>query len=324
VDTATWLRGLGLERYEQAFRDNDVDVDLLSDLTEADLEKLGVTSLGHRKILLRAIEALRWPRAELAASATAIADEPMLAPRPPASRSEAERRQLTVMFVDLVGSTALSAKLDPEDMREVIRAYQNAVASEIARFEGHVARFMGDGVLAYFGWPRAHEDAAERAVRAGLALVGVVGKQTEPGGESLAVRVGIATGLVVVGDLIGEGDEDAVIGETPNLAARLQALAVPGSVVISQATRRLVGGLFELHDLGPQRLKGFAEPLAVWRVEGEGRAEDRFEALHGERLTHWSDASTSSASSWSVGRGQRTATARLCSSRAKPASANRA
>ena len=171
-------------------------------------------------------------------------------------------------------------------MGAVIRAYQNAVAGETLRFEGHVAKFMGDGVLAYFGWPKAHEDDAERAVRAGLALVQAVAG-LEAAGQPLAARIGIATGLVVVGELVGEGEaqERAVVGETPNLAARLQALADPGSVVISQATRRLLGGLFELTDLGPTRLKGFAEPLAAFRVEGEGRADSRFEALHGERLS---------------------------------------
>ncbi len=287
MDIAAWLRELGLERYAQAFRDNDVDVDLLSDLSEADLEKLGVASLGHRKILLRAMEALRRPLAELAEGVTDIADEARPTPPPPASGPEAERRQLTVLFCDLVGSTELAARLDPEDMSAVIRAYQNTVAGEIARFEGHVAKYMGDGVLAYFGWPRAHEDEAERAVRAGLAVVEAVGKVATPTAEPLAARVGIATGLVVVGELIGVGaaQEQAVAGETPNLAARLQALAAPGAVVVSKATRRLVGGLFELSDLGPQRLKGFAEPLTAWRVEGEGRAEGRFEALHGERLT---------------------------------------
>ena len=189
------------------------------------------------------------------------------------------------MFVDLVGSTALAGRLDPEDMSDLIRAYQNAVAGEISRYQGQVAKFMGDGVLAYFGWPRSHEDEAERAVRAGLAIVAAVTKLTG-GGEAMACRVGIATGLVVVGELIGEGaaKEQTVVGETPNLSARLQALAVPGSVVISEATRRLVGGLFELADLGPLCLKGFAAPVAAWQVEGEGRAEGRFEALHGERL----------------------------------------
>ena len=200
------------------------------------------------------------------------------------------------MFCDLVGSTELSGRLDPEDMGRVIRVYQNVCAEVVERWGGHVAKYMGDGVLAYFGWPGAHEDDAERAVRAGLELVEAVRALDAPGFASgcgrearqpLAARVGIATGLVMVGELIGEGaaQEETVVGETPNLAGRLQALATPGSVVISQATRRLLGGLFELTDLGPQRLKGFAEPLAAFRVEGEGRAEGRFEALHGERLT---------------------------------------
>jgi class 3 adenylate cyclase len=283
VDIGAWLKDLGLERYEQAFRDNDIDIDLVSDLTEADLEKLGVASLGHRKILLRAMEALRRPLPELGDGATAIADE--ATPAPP--RSEAERRQLTVLFVDLVGSTELSARLDPEDMGLVIRAYQACCTEIVERWGGHIAKYMGDGVLAYFGWPRAHEDEAERAVRAGLAIIDALTGVETPAGEPLAARIGIATGLVMVGELIGAGaaQEQAVVGETPNLAARLQTLAAPGSVVISQATRRLVGRLFELADLGPLRLKGFAAPLAAWRVEGEGRAEGRFEALHGERLT---------------------------------------
>ena len=201
--------------------------------------------------------------------------------------SKAERRQLTVLFCDLVGSTELSARLDPEDMGRVIRAYQDACTEEIERWGGHVAKYMGDGVLAYFGWPQAHEDEAERAVRSGLAMIETLAELETPAGEPLAARVGIATGLVMVGELIGVGaaQEQTVVGETPNLAARLQALADPGSVVISQATRRLVGGLFELTDLGPTRLKGFAEPLAAFRVVGEGRAEGRFEALHGQRLT---------------------------------------
>jgi class 3 adenylate cyclase len=287
VDIAAWLRDLGLERYAQAFRDNDVDVNLLSDLSEADLEKLGVASLGHRKILLRAIDALRKPRAEWPAGTAAIADEATPAPPPPASRPEAERRQLTVLFCDLVGSTELSARLDPEDMGALIRTYQECCAEGVKQWEGHVAKYMGDGVLAYFGYPRAHEDDAERAVRAGVALVDAVGRRTVSSGETLAARVGIATGLVMVGDLVGEGvaQEQTVVGETPNLAARLQALAQPGSVVISQTTRRLLGDLFELTDLGPQHLRGFAEPLSAWRVEGEGRVEGRFEARQTAGLT---------------------------------------
>jgi predicted ATPase/class 3 adenylate cyclase len=291
MDVATFLRGLGLEQYEQALRDNAIDVEVLPDLTDADLAALGVL-LGHRKKLLKAIAALQGPLT----GEPAVGEAAPLPPSTPARSPEAERRQLTVLFVDLVGSTALAARLDPEDMGRVIRAYHKTCAQVVERWDGHVAKYMGDGVLAYFGWPQAHEDEAERAVRAGLELVEAGGALDSPavasgGGlerkQRLAVRVGIATGLVMVGELIGEGAarEQMVVGETPNLAARLQALAAPGSVVISQATRRLVGGLFELADLGARRLKGFAEPLAAWRVEGEGRAEGRFEALHGEHLT---------------------------------------
>jgi class 3 adenylate cyclase/predicted ATPase len=280
VDILAWLRELGLERYEQAFQENEIAADILPKLTADDLKDIGVTIVGHRRKLLEAIAALAKPA--LAQQAGPGAPEAPSTARP----SAAERRQLTVMFVDLVGSTALSAALDPEEMGAAIRVYQNAVAGETLRFEGHVAKFMGDGVLAYFGWPQAHEDDAERAVRAGLALVKVVGA-LEAGGRRLAARIGVATGLVVVGEPVGEGEaqERAVVGETPNLAARLQALAAPGSVVISQATRRLVGSLFELTDLGPTRIKGFSEPIAAFVVQGEGSADGRFEALHGHRVT---------------------------------------
>jgi class 3 adenylate cyclase len=275
---------MGLERYAPAFRDNDIDARVLPGLTADDLKEIGVASVGHRRLMLQAIAALSAavaPAAPVPGAAAAL-----LAPAAHAP-SQAERRQLTVMFVDLVGSTALSVSLDPEDMREVIRAYQDTCTGVVERWGGHLAKYMGDGVLAYFGWPRAHEDDAERAVRAGLATIGALAGLETPLGEPLAARIGIATGLVMVGELIGEGvaREQTVVGETPNLAARLQALAAPGSVVISQATRRLVGGLFELADLGPLDVKGFAKPLTAWRVEGAGRAEGRFEALHGERLT---------------------------------------
>src|SRR3954471_6781930 len=202
MDVGAWLRGLGLGQYEQAFRDNDVDADVLPELTADELRELGVTSLGHRKRLLAAITALRAGRA---APAAAVPPPDTSADTPPAvPPGEAERRQLTVMFVDLVGSTALSARLDPEEMGGVLRAYQNAVAGEVARFEGHVAKFMGDGVLAYFGWPRAHEDEGERAVRAGLAVAAALAALRVPTGERLAARVGIATGLVMVGELTGD------------------------------------------------------------------------------------------------------------------------
>ena len=278
-EVSRWLAEQGLGHHAHAFAENGIAGDVLRELTDADLRELGL-NLGDRKRLLKAIAALD-PRPTQDQVEIAQPTATTAVPR------EAERRQLTVLFCDLVGSTVLSGALDPEAMRDVITRYQNAVAGEVARFEGHIAKFMGDGVLAYFGYPRAHEDDAERAVRAGLAIIDAVAGLATPAGEPLAARIGIATGLVVVGDLVGQGaaQEEAVVGETPNLAARLQTLAAPGSVLISQTTRRLVGTLFELTDLGPQRLKGFADPLAAFRVEGEGRAEGRFEALHGEHLT---------------------------------------
>jgi len=196
--------------------------------------------------------------------------------------SSAERRQLTVMFCDLVGSTALSVRLDPEDLREVIAAYHRYVAVTVARFGGFVGRYMGDGVLVYFGYPRAHEHDAEHAVRAGVELLRALSDRGWPVDFVPQLRVGIATGLVVVGDLIGEGvaQEHGVVGETPNLAARLQALAEPNTVVIESNTRRLTGGLFDYRDLGSVPLKGFAEPVLAVQVMGLSTAESRFEALH--------------------------------------------
>jgi class 3 adenylate cyclase len=261
MDVAGWLRGLGLARYEAAFREAAIGPDVLPDLTDSDLEKLGV-ALGDRKRLLRAIGSLRLA-------------QPRVPPPAPRSREgAAERRQLTVMFCDLVGSTVLTARLDPEDMGEVIRAYQDACSGAIARYDGFVTKFMGDGVLAYFGFPRAHEDDAERAVRAGIDITAVVAKLETRANENLEVRIGVATGVVVVGDLVGEGaaQEQAVIGDTPNLAARLQALAEPGAVVIAGSTRRLLGGAFELKPLGPQgpqRLRCAGSRLAGFARGGE-------------------------------------------------------
>jgi predicted ATPase/class 3 adenylate cyclase len=196
--------------------------------------------------------------------------------------SGAERRQLTVMFCDLVGSTALASRLDPEDLREVIGTYQRDVARVVGRFDGFVAKYMGDGVLAYFGYPQAHEDDCERAVRAGLEIVATSRLVPAAPGGTLRVRVGIATGLVVVGDLVraGESYERGVVGETPNLAARLQALAEPGSVIIDANTHKSTGGIFNYKELGELELKGFVAPVAVWRVQGEGMVDSRFEALH--------------------------------------------
>ena len=278
MDIAAWLRGLGLEQYEQTFRENAIDAEVLPELTDADLQQLGVL-LGHRKRLLKAILELGPSTKHPDPSS----DEIIVQPR--AAEATAERRQLTVMFVDLVGSTALASRLDPEDLREIIGAYHRCVADTIARFGGFVAKYMGDGVLVYFGYPQANENAAEQAVRAGLALVDEVERLQES--EPLRARIGIATGQVVVGDLItsGEGQERGVVGETPNLAARLQALAEPGAVVIGLQTRQLVGDLFEYRDLGALEVKGFPGPIHPYQVVGESAVESRFEALHGATPT---------------------------------------
>ena len=283
MDVAAWLRGLGLEQYAPAFRDNDVDGEVLPELTAEDLISIGVNSVGHRRKLLAAIAALgAEPTRDLAQPAASATSAPISPPT-----SEAERRQLTVMFCDLVGSTALSARLDPEDLREVIGAYHRCCADLITEAGGFVAKYMGDGVLAYFGYPLAHEHDAEHAVQAGLALVEAAPKLTTAAGVPLQVRVGIATGLVVVGDLIGAGaaQEQAVVGETPNLAARLQALAEPGAVVIADGTRRLLGNLFELKDLGARDLKGIAGPARAWAALRASSVGSRFDALHTSGLT---------------------------------------
>jgi len=266
VDIAVWLRGLGLEQYEAAFRANAVDASVLPRLTAEDLKDLGVTLVGHRRRLLDAIAAL--------GAEPAVADVPV--------RVAAERRQLSVMFCDLVGSTALAVRFDPEDLREIEGAYHRVVAETVGCYGGFVAKNMGDGVLVYFGYPEAHEDDAERAVRAGLAVIDAVGRLATP--EPLNVRLGIASGLVVVGDLIGAGaaQERGVVGETPNLAARLQAVAQPGTLVIAESTRRQIGALFECADLGAQRLAGFAQAQHVWRVVDESGVVSRFEALRSE------------------------------------------
>jgi class 3 adenylate cyclase/predicted ATPase len=279
MDVIVWLRSLGLGKYEAAFRDNEIDETVLPGLTAEDLKELGVTALGHRRKLLDAIAALR---ADTNASPTANPGPAAVEASP---RNTAERRQVTVMFSDLVGSTALSARMDPEDLREVISAYQQCVAETVGRFGGFVAKFMGDGVLVYFGYPQAHEDDAERAVRAGLELIAAVsGLKTH---AALQTRVGIATGLVVVGDLIGSGasQEQAIVGETPNLAARLQSIAEPNAVIIAEGTRKLLGNLFELEDLGAQDLKGIAGPVPAWAALRPASVESRFEAMHASGLT---------------------------------------
>src|SRR5215470_4812515 len=253
---ADWLSQVGMHEYAQRFAENGIDLEIVTDLSDEDLEKIGVASLGHRRKLLRAINNLK--AAEKATSAAAAAQ--------PAARTAdaAERRQVTVMFSDLVGSTALAARMDPEDLRELISRYHKCVAETVRRFGGFVAQYLGDGVLVYFGYPEAHEDDAERAVDAGLEVITALGAIKTP--ALLQTRVGIATGLVVVGDLtgLGEGRESGIIGETPNLAARLQGIAETNSVVIAEATRRLLGNLFELRDLGTRELKGLANPVRAW------------------------------------------------------------
>jgi class 3 adenylate cyclase/predicted ATPase len=275
VDIAAWLHGLGLEQYEPIFRDNDIDGDVLPSLTAEDLKDLGINSVGHRRRLFGAIAALNESGTQTA-----------ITPVDGAAAREGERRQLTVMFCDLVGSTALSSRLDPEDLSEVIAAYHRAVAAIVTGFDGFVCRYMGDGVLIYFGYPQAHEDDAERAVRAGLSAIDAVG-HLDVKCARLQARVGIATGLVVVGDLIGEGaaQEQSVVGETPNLTARLQALAEPDTVVIAAGTRRLVGDLFEYRDLGAVEVKGIIGPVRAWQVLRPSAIASRFEALRGSALT---------------------------------------
>src|SRR5215471_7043030 len=272
---AEWLASIGLSEYAQRFADNGIDLSVIRDLTEQDLKDLGVL-LGHRRRILRAI-------AELDAAAPA----PTETATEPALGDEPERRHLTVMICDLVGSTALSARLDPEDMRGVIDAYHAACARITRTYDGFLAEFRGDGILAYFGYPLAHEDDAERTVRAGLDIIAAVAQLDTRAAEPLAVRIGIASGVVVIGDFGGEGAlrKHAVVGETPNLAARLQSLAEPGTVAIAASTRRLLGDLFRLRDLGWHEVKGIAEPVAAWAVEGLSASESRFEAVRAAGLT---------------------------------------
>jgi len=270
LDIAEWLRGLGLGQYAPAFAQNAVNWDVLTGLTADDLKEIGVAAVGDRRRLLQAI-------AKLPSAATAI---PEATPTAPAS---VERRQLTVMFCDLVDSTALSVRLDPEELRNIISAYHRCVIEIARRYAGFMAKYMGDGVLIYFGFPAAHEDDAERAVRAGLEIAAGVSR-LDAAGMQLCARVGIATGLVVVGDL-DSGDVNAVLGETPNLAARLQAEAPRSGVVIAPATRRLTGSWFRYRELGCRRLKGIPEPVTLTQVMGEEVAESRFAAVRSTVLT---------------------------------------
>ncbi|PPQ30661.1 AAA family ATPase [Rhodopila globiformis] len=282
MDVGAWLRSLGLGQYEAAFHGNAVDAEMLPGLTSDDLKEMGVVAIGHRRRLLDAIATLP-PKAVPAGASVQVSFSPAPAePGKPPSRPEttAERRPLSVMLCDLIGSTALSARLDPEDLREVIRGYQARVVSAIRPFNGFIARYVGDGVLIYFGWPEAHETDAERAVRAGLAVAAAV-SEAPVAGQTLQVRIGIATGLVVVGEPIGSGDsrQQTAVGETPNLAARLQSLAEPGQAVIDAATHRQIGRLFDCRHLGMTELRGLPEPVPAWQVIAENHALGQFEAL---------------------------------------------
>ena len=282
MDVGDWLRNLRLGQYEPAFIENAIDTDVLLELTEGDLEKLGIP-LGDRKRLIKAIRTM----AGGAPTTLSSSEGGESAPSDHSPMAAAERRHLTVMICDLVGSTALSARLDPEDMGTVIDAFQAASARITLAYDGFLADFRGDGILAYFGYPRAHEDDAERTVRAGLDIAAAVARLKTRAEEPLSVRIGIATGLVVVGGLGGEGAlrEHTVVGDTPSFAARLQALAEPGTVVVAASTRRLLGDLFRLRDLGLHKVKGIAEPIAAWAVDGVSASESRFQAVHAAGLT---------------------------------------
>jgi class 3 adenylate cyclase len=268
-----WLSAHNLGHLAKTFEENEIDTDVLFELTDDDLREMGL-SLGARKRIRAAINngvddtQASSPSSESASEGAG------------GQRSQAERRHLTIMFVDLVGSTDMSGRLDPEDMRDLMVGYQNMVAGVVTRYDGQVAKYMGDGVLCYFGWPRAHENDAERAVRSAIEIADALGATKSPTGEFLAGRIGIASGLVVVGDLIGEGaaQEEAVVGDTPNLAARLQAVAGANQVVIAASTAQLLGGVFDAEDLGALDLKGVATPTQAWRVLSERDLTSRFEA----------------------------------------------
>ena len=285
IDIGKWLADLGLPQYEPAFRDNDIDAGLLAELTSEDLKDIGVTSVGHRRKMLGAMALLHQPTEPVQTDPDLPTSNPHYSDR--GETSEAERRHLTVMFVDLVGSTDMATRLDAEDMRDVITSYQNTVAGVVSRYEGFVAKFMGDGVLCYFGWPRANEDDAERAVRAGLSIIEAVKKTKAANGSLLSTRVGIATGVVIVGDLIGSGatQEAAVVGETPNLAARLQGVAGLNQLVVAKETQRLLGAIFDLSPLVGQNLKGIAGSVDAYLVEGDASVQSRFAARQSGAMT---------------------------------------
>ena len=284
-DLEKFLRKLGLEQYAEVLAENDVDLEVLPHVSDDDLKELGF-SIGHRRKLLAALREMASAEESEPFSAGPEGETANKDDKP--AEEHADRRQLTVLFCDLSGSTELSEKLDPEDLRDVMRRYHDVVAEAVTTHEGHVAKFLGDGVLAYFGWPHAKEAQSEMALRAALAATQAVSK-IEAAGKALAARAGLATGPVVIGDLMGETahESGAVVGAVPSLAARLQDLAKPGQVVIDEMTKRVVGGSFELEEGGKARLKGFATPKPFWRVKSAIRASSRFEAQHGDSLTQF-------------------------------------
>jgi class 3 adenylate cyclase/predicted ATPase len=278
-DTGEWLESFGLGQYAKTFEENAVDLDMIPKLTEDHLKDLGVGALGHRLRILEEAKSIPVSEPKVEAISRFVAQD--------SSTSEAERRQLTVMFCDLVGSTSLSEQMEIEEYREMLISYQSAAANAIRKYEGYIARYMGDGLLIYFGYPTAHEDDAERAVRTALNTVDAVSKLTAPSDGALQVRIGIATGLVVAGDIVGEGasEEKAVLGETPNLAARLQSIAEPNQVLIAENTRRLTGAAFDYVDLGSRDLKGLSAPQSVWAVIAAREVSSRFETTRPVELT---------------------------------------
>jgi class 3 adenylate cyclase len=290
-----WLNGLGLGKYSKVFAENDVDLRALPHLNDADLHELGV-SLGHRKVMLAAISALRGAaspeiRGETKADYRNAPrnEQPGFGKDEQTAESGPDLRLISVLFCDMVESTSFSARFNAEEMHELIGVYQKTVSDAVRRFGGYVAKFLGDGVLAYFGWPTAYEDHAERAIRAGLATISEVESIKTPAGESLQSRIGIASGRVVVGDLAGGGvlDRGQVAGETPNLAARLQGVAEPGEILIPDNTRRLSAHAFEFEALGARELKGFPHRVPLFRVARERDVESRFDATRGESLSQF-------------------------------------
>ncbi|MCB1231846.1 MAG: AAA family ATPase, partial [Verrucomicrobiae bacterium] len=266
-----WLKANDLAEYEALLVENEVDLKALRVLSEDDLKELGLP-FGPRKRFLNAIAELK--------SSDALRITELEKPTPNAPTGE--RRHLTVMFCDLVGSTTLSERLDPEELHLLIKSYYKTCTDVVLRYEGYVANYLGDGLLIYFGWPTAHEDAAERGVRSALEMVEAV--KSIQAAEPLVVRIGLATGSVVVGEASRDGklETGLVVGEIPNLAARLQSLAGPDEIVIAPSTQRLLGNAFSLTSLGTHPLKGIAEPVEVWRVDEARRTEGRFKAAHAE------------------------------------------